>query len=204
MDAPKGRYSIVEKGGRLIVIDNATGGPASPVSRPIEPEAVRPRTTTAPATSSASTPTQPRQDAATAPSARRRDPPFAGPGVLPGTFARLLVRLVTSGRDAQGRALIRWKWETNGNPGAGMPRLIATRSGGWRARSSRSHPESASSCSWSSGSARFRDGCSSPYGSDLPLTGCTASPGCRATPAESRRPSTRARGVRSKSAPVLR
>jgi hypothetical protein len=38
MDAPKGRYSVVEKDGRLIVIDNGTGTPIrSPVAPPSRP-----------------------------------------------------------------------------------------------------------------------------------------------------------------------
>ena len=41
MDAPKGRYRVEEKDGRLTVIDTATGAPASSVApRPLGPGAV--------------------------------------------------------------------------------------------------------------------------------------------------------------------
>lgn len=122
MDAPKGRYSIVEKGGRLIVIDNATGVPASPVSRTIAPEMVRPRTSSAPtapvalsAPKASRAPAVPRRRAeSSTPSPRRREPASTDQGRVPGLFARTMIRLVSSGRDAEGRALIRWKWENKG------------------------------------------------------------------------------------------
>ncbi len=89
MDAPKGRYSVVEKDGRLVVIDNGTG---APVPSPVPPPSARPgRGVRAP----------------------------AGPvsGGDPGAFDRaadLLLSLAARKRDSQGRALIAWEWRENG------------------------------------------------------------------------------------------
>ncbi|HEX8623567.1 MAG TPA: hypothetical protein VF782_00670 [Allosphingosinicella sp.] len=86
MDAPKGRYRVEEKDGRLTVIDTLTGAPASSVrSRP-------------------------------GPGA----PPPHRPGAVsrpPGLFeryGRLLLGLVVSRWDSEGRAVLGWEWEQNG------------------------------------------------------------------------------------------
>jgi hypothetical protein len=86
MDAPKGRYSVIEKDGRLIVIDNGTGSalpssiqPPSRTSRGLPPAPVSP----------------------------------AGPGVID-RAADVLVALTARERDGQGRAVIAWTWEQNG------------------------------------------------------------------------------------------
>jgi hypothetical protein len=86
MDAPKGRYRVEEKGGRLVVIDTFTGAPASPVTPPTAP---RP------------TPGRP-PDA----SARR-------PGLFD-LYGRLLLRLVVNRWEPDGRAIVAWEWEQNG------------------------------------------------------------------------------------------
>lgn len=79
MDAPKGRYRVEEKDGRLTVIDTATGAPASSVTpRPTGPGAV-------------STP----------------------PG-LADRYARLLLGLVVTKWDEEGRAILAWEWEQDG------------------------------------------------------------------------------------------
>jgi hypothetical protein len=89
MDAPKGRYSVVEKDGRLIVIDNGTG---APIRSSIAPPPAR---------------------AGRAGSAR--PPPVSGrdPGPVDRAAARL-VALDAREWDGEGRAIIAWKWEQNG------------------------------------------------------------------------------------------
>jgi hypothetical protein len=89
MDAPKGRYSVIEKDGRLVVIDNGTGTPLPSSIRPPPPERSR-------GLPSPSSPVGP-----------------AGPGVLD-RAADFLVTLVAKERDRQGRAVIAWTWEQNG------------------------------------------------------------------------------------------
>lgn len=89
MDAPKGRYRVVEKDGRLVVIDNLTGGPipssiAPPPARPGRPAA------------SPAGPVAP-----------------AGPGLIDRAADRLLALAVREW-DEQGRAVVAWKWEQNG------------------------------------------------------------------------------------------
>lgn len=86
MDAPKGRYRVEEKDGRLVVIDTATGAPASSVSPSPGPQA-----------------------------APRREPAGFGrrPGLLD-LYGRLLLRIVVNRWEPDGRAVIAWEWEQNG------------------------------------------------------------------------------------------
>jgi len=88
MDAPKGRYRVEEKDGRLVVIDTVTGGPASSVTPAPRPQSSR----------------------AGAPAETDRPP-----GLLD-RYGRLLLRLAVNGRDREGRAIVRWEWEQNGRP----------------------------------------------------------------------------------------
>ncbi|HEX8622259.1 MAG TPA: hypothetical protein VF718_09820 [Allosphingosinicella sp.] len=89
MDAPKGRYSVVEKDGRLVVIDNGTG---APIPSTFAPPAGRPGR-------SGTTPPVPVSG--------------AGPGVVD-RAADALLALAAREWDSQGRAVIAWKWEQNG------------------------------------------------------------------------------------------
>ncbi|MGA9580804.1 MAG: hypothetical protein WBR13_02410 [Allosphingosinicella sp.] len=79
MEAPKGRYRVEEKDGRLTVIDTVTGAPATSIT-----------------------------------------PPPRGPGAVsspPGLidrYGRLLLGLVVTRRDEEGRAILAWEWEQNG------------------------------------------------------------------------------------------
>jgi hypothetical protein len=87
MDAPQGRYRVVEKDGRLVVIDNETGGPIP---------------------SSIATPPRPRGgNASPSPVAP------AGPGPID-RAAGFLVTLAAREWDGEGRAIITWKWTRNG------------------------------------------------------------------------------------------
>lgn len=88
MDAPKGRYSVVEKDGRLIVIDNGTGSPV--------PSSIKPPPRTGPGRSSSPAPVS-----------------GAGPGALD-RAADLLVALAAKRWDADGKAVIAWTWTQNG------------------------------------------------------------------------------------------
>jgi hypothetical protein len=89
MDAPKGRYSVVEKDGRLVVIDNGTG---TPIPSSVAPPPARPG----------------RGASATASPVSGRDP---GPI---DRAADVLVALAAREWDDEGRAVIAWKWEQNG------------------------------------------------------------------------------------------
>lgn len=86
MDAPQGRYRVVEKDGRLVVIDNRTGAPipsslaSPPPARPGRP-GVSPPSPVAP----------------------------AGPGPAD-RAADFLVAVVAREWDAEGRAVIAWEW----------------------------------------------------------------------------------------------
>ena len=90
MDAPKGRYRVVEKDGRLVVIDNETGAPipstmaSLPSARPGRPGASSP------------TPVAP-----------------AGPGAID-RAADFLLACAAKGWDAEGRAVIAWEWGETG------------------------------------------------------------------------------------------
>lgn len=84
MDAPKGRYRVEEKDGRLTVIDTVTGAPATSVTEPHPP---RPPG---------------------APGAIER------PAGLLDRYGRLLLSLAVRRWDEKGRALVRWEWEQNG------------------------------------------------------------------------------------------
>jgi hypothetical protein len=89
MDAPKGRYRIEEKDGRLVVFDTATGSRLSP-SFPSPP--------------------------GTAPGAP--PPPAGGIARSPGIIDRIgrrLLSLTVSRWDEQGRAILAWEWEQNGH-----------------------------------------------------------------------------------------
>ncbi|HET9637636.1 MAG TPA: hypothetical protein VFP12_00340 [Allosphingosinicella sp.] len=85
MDAPKGRYRVEEKDGRLVVIDTATGAPASSVTPSPRPQA-----------------------------APRGPAVIARPPGLFDRYGRLLLHLVVNRWDEEGRAIIGWEWETNG------------------------------------------------------------------------------------------
>ena len=99
MDAPPSRYRVIEKDGRLIVIDNQTGETAAGTTPP------RPGTSPVPG---------------------QGRPPVAGHGGSPvsnmsGTLATwldrysaILLRLAVSEWDDQGRAIIHWSWKSNG------------------------------------------------------------------------------------------
>lgn len=88
MDAPKSRYRIVEKDGRLVVIDNATGAPVSPPP---------PR----PAGAPRSGPGGPAPVIA------------SGRSAVDGA-ADFLLALVTREWDGEGRAVIAWEWKESG------------------------------------------------------------------------------------------
>ncbi len=87
MDAPKGRYRVEEKDGRLTVIDTATGAPATSV------------------TPSPRTPASPPPN----PPALVSSPP----GLLD-RYGRRLLGLVVTRWDKDGRAILAWEWEQNG------------------------------------------------------------------------------------------
>lgn len=92
MDAPKGRYQVIEKDGRLVVIDNETGAPIpSAAASPLPARSGRP---------------DPRSSGPVAP---------AGPGPLD-RAADLLVALAAKEWDPKGRAVIAWEWRENGKP----------------------------------------------------------------------------------------
>ena len=86
MDAPKGRYRVIEKDGRLIVIDNATGDVASGTTPPPRP----------------ATPGRP-GGSPIAPARSQLD-----------TFADVLLGLAVREWDDEGRAIIHWSWKQNG------------------------------------------------------------------------------------------
>ena len=85
MEAPKGRYSVVEKDGRLVVIDNASG---------------------APLTSSIPPPRAGGSGASPAPIVAGKS------GV--DTAAGFLLGIAAKEWDAEGRAVIAWEWRANG------------------------------------------------------------------------------------------
>jgi hypothetical protein len=87
MDAPKGRYRVEEKDGRLTVIDTVTGAPVSK---------------SAPSPGSGSLPPPPRQGAVSTP-----------PGLID-RLGRRLLGLVVNSWDKEGRAVVAWEWEQNG------------------------------------------------------------------------------------------
>jgi len=86
MDAPKGRYRVEEKDGRLTVIDTVTGAPASSVTPSPRPRAGPPEG----------------QGAVSSP-----------PGLFD-RYGRLLLGLVVDRWDEEGRAVLAWEWEQNG------------------------------------------------------------------------------------------
>jgi hypothetical protein len=89
MDAPKGRYQVIEKDGRLIVIDHQAGGPL--------PSSIAPPRPTGPGRA-ADSPSGPVVS--------------AGPGPID-RAADLLLTLAVRGWDGEGRAVIAWKWQQN-------------------------------------------------------------------------------------------
>jgi hypothetical protein len=98
MEAPKGRYSVVEKDGRLVVIDNSTGGPAMPAMPSPRPGR--------PAGSSMQAPS-PGRLAVSAP------PIVAAKGMLD-SAADFLLTLAVKEWDADGYAVVGWEWKENG------------------------------------------------------------------------------------------
>jgi len=86
MDAPKGRYRVEEKDGRLVVIDTVTGAPASSVTPSPTPRA----------------------------GPTRGQAVIARPPGPIDRFGTLLLRLVVKRWDDEGRAIIGWEWEQNG------------------------------------------------------------------------------------------
>ena len=103
MDAPLGRYRIVEKGRRLVVIDTATGSSVSSPA-PVEPRANQGQPGTRPVAF-------PRAGA------RRAAPRSASSAEHPlDRISALLLRLALRERRPDGSALVRWNWEQNGQP----------------------------------------------------------------------------------------
>jgi hypothetical protein len=90
MDAPKGRYRVIEEAGRLVVIDNETGAPI--------PSSLAPPRPPGPGRSSGSAP---------GPVAA------AGPGAVD-RIADFLLACAADGWDPQGRAMIGWTWGETG------------------------------------------------------------------------------------------
>ena len=89
MEAPRGRYRVLEKDGRLVVIDNETG---APIPSSIESlQSARPG----------------RPGASPSPVAP------AGPGPID-RAADVLLAIAARERDPQGRAIIAWTWQQNG------------------------------------------------------------------------------------------
>jgi hypothetical protein len=90
MDAPKGRYRVIEKDGRLVVIDNETGAPLpSSIESPPRSRSGRPGALPA-------GPVAPR-----------------GPGAVD-RAADVLLALAAREWDSQGRAVIGWEWRESG------------------------------------------------------------------------------------------
>ena len=88
MDAPQGRYRVIEKDGRLVVIDNATGRPASTSVPP-------PRAAGSGRPGQSSSPVAPAK------------------GGLE-TLSDMLLHMAVREWDAEGRAVIHWQWTENG------------------------------------------------------------------------------------------
>jgi hypothetical protein len=100
MEAPKGRYSVVEKDGRLVVIDNATGTPAtSSIPPPRSGRGERPGLSPAPIVPARGT-----IDA----------------------VADFLLALAVKEWDAEGKAVVAWEWKQNGKPKRWDARLDTT------------------------------------------------------------------------------
>ena len=85
MDAPRGRYRVEEKDGRLVVIDTSTGAPIP--SRGVSAPASPPRPAGPPAPASL--------------------------GLLD-RLGRALLYLAVASWDEQGRAIVAWQWEQDG------------------------------------------------------------------------------------------
>lgn len=90
MEAPKGRYRVLEKDGRLVVIDNESG-------RPI-PSTLAPPPPAGPGRA-ASGPSSPAES--------------GGPGPIE-RAADVLLAMAVRQWDAEGRAVIAWEWRSRG------------------------------------------------------------------------------------------
>jgi len=88
MDAPKTRYRVIEKQGRLIVIDTATGAPATP-------DAYAP----------------PRQTGQPASFIELGSEPFER---LAAAIANSIVKIAIRERTPEGDAIVDWNWTVNG------------------------------------------------------------------------------------------
>jgi hypothetical protein len=112
MEAPKGRYSVVEKNGRLIVIDNSTGVPAR--SNTPTPQPGRPGASAAPIRPTASrAPVQPGASRGPNRPPASPSPIVAGKNMLDGA-ADALVTMASKEFDGDGRAVVGWEWTSNG------------------------------------------------------------------------------------------
>lgn len=111
MEAPKGRYSVVEKDGRLIVIDNRTGSAAA--STTPSPRPGRPGGSPAPVRPG-QLPTPPRSSASRPPSRPPVSPPpiSSGPEMFDG-IGGFLVAIASKDYDADGNAIVGWEWKSN-------------------------------------------------------------------------------------------
>lgn len=111
MEAPKGRYSVVEKDGRLIVIDNMTGAPAR--SNTPTPQPGRPGASLAPVRpAGSSAPIQPGASRTTSRPPASPSPIVAGKGMLDAA-ADALVTMASKEFDGDGRAVVAWEWKSN-------------------------------------------------------------------------------------------
>lgn len=89
IDAPPGRYRVVEKDGRLVVVDNRTGAAAAPMRPPRTPEGM-----------GAAEPLR-----------------LAAGTSAVDVVAAMVLRLLVRQWDEQGRAVIHWKWGEYGRTG---------------------------------------------------------------------------------------
>jgi hypothetical protein len=86
MDAPKGRYRVIEKDGRLVVIDNRSGAPVSP--------------------------SMPAPRASGGGGASPQPVIASGKGIVDAA-ADALLTLAVHEWDGEGRAVVRWRWTQN-------------------------------------------------------------------------------------------
>ena len=109
MEAPKGRYSVVEKDGRLIVIDNSTGAPATPSMPP--PRSGPSDRFVLPGRSGP--PVPPASPGRPGPPGLSPAPIVAGKGALD-SVADFLLAIAVKEWDEDGKAVIAWEWKQNG------------------------------------------------------------------------------------------